>query len=525
MSLERDLAETRTAVQVDLSVLKSSAESLINTDIQLLRGVTSFVRLHPDLTQSRFADFTSDLLSPYKPHIRHVDLAANHVISHIYPVAGNEAAIGLDLMARKEQRESVLQLVEHGSFLVAGPVDLVQGGTAIIIQTPVHTRETDSGESGFWGIASLVISFDRFLDATGLAGSAASERLDLALVGRDGRAAEGEIFWGSPTVLQRDPALTTIQFDAGRWILAGVPRTGWPVISSNLGLIVFIAGAGALFLCFLIHRGERFDTEMARSNRMLRIAKKEADDARNAAERANQAKSAFLAAMSHELRTPLNIILGFSELLEMTRNPSPETERMLSYARDIRITARQLLGLINDVLDISAIEAGSVSLQPRSLCVMEMVADILQLVETEASERGIAVQADLPARLRNVHADHVILRQVLTSLLSNSLRFVPVNGRVLISARSDEHETIIVLTDPSGTIPEVEMDPRDPFQLSEGEAYTARNPHYRSWSLCMVVIRSLIDLHGGTVLVARDDVSGTSITVSLPHESAAAAAA
>src|SRR5205809_4775268 len=172
---------------------------------------------------------------------------------------------------------------------------------------------------------------------------------------------------------------------------------------------------------------------LSAQNQQLEAARKTADEAKKAAESANAAKSEFLANMSHEIRTPMNAILGFSELLRTQMAASKER----NYLDAITASGRTLLTLINDILDLSKIEAGKLELQYEPVSVARLVEEILKLFSIKAGEKGVALLAEIDPRLpRGLMLDEVRLRQVLFNVVGNALKFTE-KGHVKIRAGAE----------------------------------------------------------------------------------------
>ena len=243
---------------------------------------------------------------------------------------------------------------------------------------------------------------------------------------------------------------------------------------------------------------------------------------REAAERANRVKSDFLASMSHELRTPLNAIIGFSEMIsaEMLGDLNP---RYAQYARDIHRSGQLLLELINDVLDLSKLEAGKASLNETKLDLVDLVRNCLALVRTQAEEKNLVVTEELPKELPSVRADARALKQVLLNLLSNAIKFTPPGGRVSAGARFDPSLGIMLFVADTGigmSAEEVKV-AMEPF----GQIDSMLAREHPGTGLGLPISAALVKLHGGEIRIDSIPGEGTRLTATLPLERVVARAA
>lgn len=230
------------------------------------------------------------------------------------------------------------------------------------------------------------------------------------------------------------------------------------------------------------------------------------------AESANRAKSEFLANMSHELRTPLNAIIGFSEIMESGAFGALGSPKYLEYTRDISDSGRYLLDVINDILDMSTLEAGRVELKRESVAIDAVVLDALRVLTPQAEEKGLALRAEAATGVM-IEADKRGLKQILLNLLSNAVKFTPSGGRVTVRARALGDALNIYVEDTGIGIPR-EAVPKlaRPFEQVENQFTKS----HKGSGLGLAIAKSLVSLHGGSMRIRSSVGAGTVVLVRLP---------
>lgn len=228
---------------------------------------------------------------------------------------------------------------------------------------------------------------------------------------------------------------------------------------------------------------------------------------------ANRSKSEFLANMSHELRTPLNAIIGFSEIMQEQVFGELGSEKYLEYSHDIQMSGQYLLEVINDILDMSKIEAGRISLDVATCDAGEIIDDCMRIITQRASEQQVTVER-ASQRPAEATGDKRALKQVLLNLLSNAVKFTPAGGRVVIDARHGEDGLTVSVADTGIGIPDDQVEKLTrPFEQVENQFTKSRGGS----GLGLAISRSLIELHGGTLQIESADGKGTTVTFTIPH--------
>ncbi len=248
----------------------------------------------------------------------------------------------------------------------------------------------------------------------------------------------------------------------------------------------------------------------------LTAAKIESDKARQRAEAASQAKSKFLANMSHELRTPLNAILGFSEVMRDEVFGNLGSRQYVGYATDIHKSGEHLLGLINDVLDLSRIEAGRFVVRAEEINVPEAIKTAHIMFEMRASAAGVTLKTETDPALPLLLADERACRQILINLISNAVKFTPAGGTVTTFARRAAGGGMEVGVIDTGT----GIDPEDVAMVFEafGQGRHDIAVNEKGTGLGLPIVRGLVEAHGGKVTLDSVLGKGTTVVCTFPRE-------
>ena len=280
----RRLNEERLRADVlnQVSLIRAKLEGHINSNIQLVRGLVATLATEPGMGQQRFAELAGNLLAETS-QIRSIAGAPDLVVSLIHPLKGNEAVLGLNYYENAAQREAALRARDTGELVLAGPVDLLQGGRGFIGRFPVFVDDL-GGDKRFWGIVSAVVDIERLYRDSGLLDQ--DMPIDIAITGRDGTGVSGERFFGDDDVMAQEPVTAEVILPSGSWHIAAAPKDGWDQTPFNawmLRLAILIAGALILIPTVLTGRliderlknvGElgRREVELERLSRRLKLA-------------------------------------------------------------------------------------------------------------------------------------------------------------------------------------------------------------------------------------------------------------
>ena len=299
-----------------------------------------------------------------------------------------------------------------------------------------------------------------------------------------------------------------------RFMLLDMPFY-WAMACMAIGMHIYflfmMRGVNSTVITMLEYRAEK-DALIGE----LEQSKTVSDEARHRAEAANVAKSRFLATMSHELRTPLNAILGFSEVMKSEILGPHSIPTYKEYADDIHQSGEHLLNLINEILDLSRIEAGRYELNEEATALIDIAEDCHRLLKLRAEKKGLTIRHAFAPNLPHLWADERAIRQVCLNLLSNAIKFTPSGGTITLTVgNTTDGGQYLSVKDTGPGIPEEEI-PR--VLKSFGQGSLAHKTAEGGTGLGLPIVMGLVELHGGTFNLQSKLRQGTEVIATLPRK-------
>ncbi|MDO4493027.1 MAG: ATP-binding protein [Clostridia bacterium] len=448
-------------------------------------------------------------------------VAPEGVIRAAWPEEVKPTTIGFAMLEDPDQGPRARLAMETGKITVAGPHKLVEGGEGLIVRNPVYWQS----DGGFRGFTVLVLDWNAIVGRM-LENTRTSEDAYRFAVRKDVpdptavTDADGFIFRNTQEPIS-DRVDIPFEVPNDTWHLIIEPANGWSVMgemtSSILtsALLSLVTIAGFAYASFYNDRKRELEVEQAENHaKSMYIA--ELTAARERAEQADSAKTAFLFNMSHDIRTPMNAIIGFTNLLKKRID---DREAALDCIRKIESSGEFLLSLINNVLEMARIDAGKESLDETVCGVPEFIDGINAVFEMQMREKGVRFTQETNVTHTAVWGDSTKIREILLNLLSNALKYTPAGGSVSVTTtelpcETPGYATIRTVVKDTGIGMSAEYLPQL-FEVFSRERTGAGSA--TGTGLGMSIVKKLTELMGGTIEVESAPGVGTTFTLTLTH--------
>ena len=430
--------------------------------------------------------------------IQAFEMAKDGAVNMIYPLQGNEEAMGLDMLSHPKRKAAANLAKDSGQYTIAGPFELVQGGQGALLFDPIYKQ------GKFWGFSILVIDWDAFVRQLGLENlESASYRYRIWRM--DG---EEKLILAQGKDVVKDNALE-VECDVPNdvWYFDIAPAGGWysqeQLLFSSLLCVVIGLLTGNVYWQAALRR----EKDAAYAREIQKTAEK--------AQAANAAKTRFLFNMSHDIRTPMNAIIGFSDLLEAHLD---DRERAQDYVSKIRASGSFLLSLLNQVLEMARVESGKVSLSRDAVDVHLFFAELKAVFEPDIAAKHLDANTRIQVTDGYVWADATKLREVLLNIVSNAVKYTPDGGSLRLSVlqvpelREGEAAYEIRVEDTGIGMSEEYL----PHLFEEfSREHSSTEISIPGAGLGMPIVKSLVELMGGTIQAESRLGEGTAITLCL----------
>ena len=362
----------------------------------------------------------SQMISDDSQIIKAIELAPDGVVKDIYPLKGNEAAFGIDMLNSPARKHEANLAMKSGQYTIAGPYELNQGGLGSLLFEPIYITDK-SGEKSFWGFSILVLDWNRFLEELEL-DKLTDASYCYQMWKKDGNSGKKTIIAQGGDAIHKGAVQISCKVPNDTWYFEIIPHTGWVTVKQQ-ALVFLVAVSIAVLataICYLmLHRKQR---EKLYTEEIRKSAEK--------ARKANEAKTRFLFNMSHDIRTPMNAIVGFSGLLEKSLH---DEKKSLGYIKKIRVSSDILLTIINQVLEMARIESGKITLNPESVNIREMVEAMNTVFESSLTKKSLEYQCSLNVVHDQILCDKTKMEEIILNVVSNSIKYTNPHGKITVS--------------------------------------------------------------------------------------------
>ncbi len=500
-SSQRDLIRSRTELNAVTYADHMKADivrgiDITNTFEQIVISENGKISMFPKVAENMMADY-----------IQSIQIAPDGVVTEIYPEAGNETG-KIDLIHDKERGKISCYARDNDVITMQGPFSLNQGGTGIAVRNPVYL-EQKNGERTFWGFTIVIIRVpDIFADSIkSLSDFGYEYKLSKNIAPWDETYEE---VYGS-VVEMIDPVTYTFELGDSQWVLEVMPENGW---NSNeklyrlwgYGLLIVLLLTGFVFIIMLLRRTQESENTVVELNKKLQKALEQAKTA-------SVEKSNFLFNMSHDIRTPMNAVIGMTSLI---RHDAGNKDKVIEYADKIDISSQHLLGIINDVLDMSKIEAGKTVFKYNDFSILNFIQEINNLFHSQIDEKKQTLTIKENIRHEWVNGDQVHLMQIFSNLLSNAVKYTQEGGKIQFLVEECETYSsvyakyrFLVRDNGIGMSADFKETIFDAFTRAESSVTNK----IQGTGLGMAITRNLVEAMGGTIDVESELGQGSCFEV------------
>lgn len=437
--------------------------------------------------------------------IEAIEMAEDGIVTQVYPLEGNDEALGLDMLENSARKTEARLAMNSEKYTIAGPYELVQGGTGALLFDPIYTTDA-TGEKSFWGFSILVINWEKFIDDIQLdaledaayhyriwkTDMSTGEKLSIAECG---------------SAISDDALEVVCDVPNDNWHFEIIPAGGW-ISNSD----IFFGSILSIVISLLV-TVVYWQYEMRRYKEAVYTA--DIEKAAREAKSANEAKTRFLFNMSHDIRTPLNAVIGFADLLKEHLDDRAKVE---AYVDKIRASGSMLLSIINHVLEMARIESGKTTLNENVTSINDIAESLQAVFEPSVHEKELMCNINCNVAHEYVICDETKVREIFLNIIGNSVKYTPKGGRVRVDivetdADIKDYASFRIVVSDTGIGMSKEYLPHIFEEFTREHSTT--EVKVDGTGLGLPIVKALLDLMKGTIEVESEPGKGTTTIINL----------
>lgn len=509
------VANQKTMVQNAAQIAHLHFQSKIENYLTMADSMKKYLVLHGE--EKTFANFQDLAKSMQDDHgvVKCIELAKNGVITAVYPVKGNEHALGVNLLKADNRRYEAEIAKINNDYTIAGPFPLVQGGIGALLLDPIYVTEND-GRTKFWGYVVIVLDWNKYLKEVNIE-HLESLGYSFDLWHENPYTGAHNSIASTKNAVTKEALQVKFEMPNDTWYMDVEMRDGW-ISYEEVELYNMVSLLVAIMLSF------SYWLYLSRDAKE-KLYKQELEAALAKAEVANEAKTRFLFNMSHDIRTPMNAILGFTEIAKKSKDAALVADSLAK----IELAGELLLKLINEILNISRIESGTLETVFTETNLRRFGRELDTLFSQGMAKKGIAYKLSCEIEDEIVICDKQHMQEICVNLIANAQKFTKPKGKVNVLIKQLKNKAcpegyadyqIIIADTGIGMSEEFQ---KVQYQLFERER-TNTVSHTEGTGLGLSIVKSLMDLLGGKIDCTSAVGKGTTYTLTFRLQIVAAPA-
>ena len=501
-----------------LDDLRSRIEKSLAAPVLSTRGIVAEVAAHGDITADAFERAVRVMTSGY-PSVRNLTLSRGTVIAMVAPPGPDQRIIGTDYRTQPHQWAQIKRSIDSRQTLLQGPVELIQGGVAMVVRTPIYLPDVAAADARFFGMVSAVINIPVVFAEAGV--DDPDLPIEVAIRGRDGMGEPGEVFHGDAALFDQRPVVTDVALPYGSWRMAAIPKGGWRSASRvDRQITRMLSGLLLLLLAIAAFGTAHHVASGSEANRRLRDSEKALRRKSAELQRSNTDLQQFAYVVSHDLREPLRMVGSYVTLLErrLEGQLDAEAREFIGFARE---GAQRMDHMVADLLELSRVGRGEEP--PRPVALGEILAMVKGSLAFAIADAGAHVVGgdQLPLVLGWPNE----LERLLQNLIGNALKYHAADQAPLITVTAEPATgedgkgmwTIVVADNGIGI---------DSAHFERIFAVFQRlhtREKYEGTGIGLSICRKIVERHGGRIWVESTPGKGAVFKFTLPAAAPVAA--